>query len=385
MNDAKNFSNLEIRVRSQRKWYNKIDIVYLFLDRVVFERLFKPKKRNMPGKYEILDVADVDFLVENLHKHRTILWVNVLLSIYLYFFGIDRIFANGDATTIITGLLAPAMITGGAWYAVTFGGVPEKLIRTALTLTFLMYLSFTLSMTLLMGLLIKISPWEIGLFVIFPLYISLYIASVLYDNIDGLKIGLDTALLKFSRASLNYYQKHGFLTKEETQSEVFEKDSAPNEGQIAMFQHYLTTLDRSLQQLQNDRDLSVANSIIASSTEILFNIIDLSLPDNRKLDRGDGFNDYLQSAYDKDQRAVDSSTATYLIIAVNALKALLDTTASNELDSVLEKLAILSHKKYKSGKENIEQKKADIMFYHLFQQLLSLINAYRHILFKKRI
>src|SRR5207248_1127681 len=117
-------------------------------------------------------------------------------------------------------------ITGGAWYSVSFGGIPEKFINVALILTRLMFLSFTFSMTLLIALLCRLTPWPIGLFVLIPTYSALYVASIFYDNLDGLKIGLDTTLLKFSRATLNYYQKHGFVTRRETESEVFEGASA---------------------------------------------------------------------------------------------------------------------------------------------------------------
>lgn len=119
-----NPSNIDsARLISRRKILNRIDPVYLLLDRLVFRGLFQPPKRTMPGEFEQLTAADTDFLVENLNKHRLVLWVNVILAGYLAAYGLDAILKAGDPTVVVTGLLAPAMITGGAWYAVSFGGI----------------------------------------------------------------------------------------------------------------------------------------------------------------------------------------------------------------------------------------------------------------------
>jgi len=177
------------RFISRRRLINRMDPVYQFLDRVVFRGLFQPRKRSIPGEFEQITAADIDFLVENLNKHRLVLWLNLILAGYLVVHGLDAILKQGEPAVVVTGLLAPAMITGGAWYAVSFGGIPEKFISSALVLTFCMFLSFTLSMTLLMGLLWKLTPWPVGLFILFPMYAGLYVSSILYDNLDGLKIG----------------------------------------------------------------------------------------------------------------------------------------------------------------------------------------------------
>src|ERR1051325_160233 len=245
-----------LEARSLARRSNRLDPVYLFLDVVVFERLFRPLKRNDPGGYEQLTLADIDFLIENLKKHRLILWINLLLTVYLSAGGLDAIFRSGDQGIVVTGLLAPAVITGAAWYAVSFGGIPEKCIGTALILTTLMFLSFSLSMTLLTALLCKLTPWPVGLFILIPVYAALYIASLLYDNLDGLKIGLDSTLLKFSRASLAYYQKHGYVIGSETGSDVYEGA----EAYVPTFTHYLTMLDKNLAQLSDrEQPLPVAN------------------------------------------------------------------------------------------------------------------------------
>src|SRR5437660_925957 len=168
------------RLISRRRPLNQIDPVYQFLDRVVFRGLFQPPKRSIPGEFEQITAADIDFLVENLNKHRAVLWLNLILAGYLIVHGLDAILRHGDPAVVVTGLLAPAMITGGAWYAVSFGGIPEKFISSALVLTFCMFLSFTLSMTLLIALLCKLTPWPVGLFILVPMYAGLYVSSILY-------------------------------------------------------------------------------------------------------------------------------------------------------------------------------------------------------------
>src|SRR3954466_6445522 len=99
---------------AQKKILNRIDPLFWILDRLIFEGLFRPLKKNTTNEYEILDLADSDFLVENLYKHRLILWLNLLAGVYLAVWGLDQVFASPKAELVIGGLLAPALITGAA-------------------------------------------------------------------------------------------------------------------------------------------------------------------------------------------------------------------------------------------------------------------------------
>lgn len=252
-----------IRIISRKKWINRIDPVYILLDRVLFKKLFQPPKPKKGNGFEKLEIAEIDFLTENLKKHRIILWINIIVTIYLTFYGIDIILEYGNTSIVVTGLLAPAMITGTAWFSVSFGGIPEKFISIAFTLTLIMFLSFTLSMTLLTCLLIKITPITISVLIIIPIYLSLYISSMLFDNVDGLKIGLDSALLKFSKATINYYQKQGLITNEEIQKETYGKNTLFDSDTIALFIYYINNLERNINQLDENRTLHVANHSIS--------------------------------------------------------------------------------------------------------------------------
>src|SRR5437016_4530279 len=89
------------RLISRRRLINRIDPVYQFLDRVVFRGLFQPRKRSIPGEFEQITAADIDFLVENLNKHRLVLWLNLILTGYLIIHGLDAILKHGDPAVVV--------------------------------------------------------------------------------------------------------------------------------------------------------------------------------------------------------------------------------------------------------------------------------------------
>lgn len=360
---------------ARQRVLNKVDPLFWILDNWVFDSLFRPPKKNVPGEYEELDYADMDFLVENLLKHRFILWLNVALAIYMILFGLSSIFSQGNSEIVITGLLAPAVITGGAWYNLTFGGISEKFLGTAMSLTRWMFLAFSLSMTLLVALLCYLSPWPVAAILVL-IYVGMYVASILYDNVDGLKIGLDTTMLRFSRASLNYYQKHGLLTRDETQSEFFSLDKS---DQIASFTYHITMLEHNLKQLEERRDLVVANHLIASCLDQLFHAIELPLSEDKKIDKGGDYASFVMTAHDMEQDQVDEKTLIYLEIAIKALEAQLEKRAEVEMDTA--KSTLEEFRRIRSIKP-IPQTLADHLFIQIFQQLLSLIKAHRQLFFR---
>src|SRR6185295_13031199 len=139
-----------------------------------------------------------------------------------------------------------------------------------------------------------------------------------------------------------------------------------------------------------ERTLEVANHLIASSTDILFSIVNLSLPRESKVDRGEEFSTYVNDALDMDQVDVDSATIRYLEMAIEALKIAMGSQAESQLESAKSdlkgyvKLQERAHKK-PSPEEKIAayQKMADHLFSQVFKKLLSLINAHRDALYKK--
>src|SRR4051812_31080313 len=101
---------------------NRFDPIYQLLDRVVFRDMFRPPKRSVTGAFEPITAADADFLLETLQKHRLVLGLNLLVAVYLLFVKAPRTAGGQIATTLAIGLLARAIVSGAAWYTVTFGG-----------------------------------------------------------------------------------------------------------------------------------------------------------------------------------------------------------------------------------------------------------------------
>ncbi len=173
---------------------NKIDPIYQIIKRIICFRFFNAK--GLPN-------FALEFLNGNVGKHRFIIWLNIIATMFIYI-GLNTT-PTEQIPIIIGALLAPAMVTGGAWFAVSFGGIPEYLLKSAVDITFWMFLSFTLSMRTMITATMFITPY-----ILWPILIiielGVLIACIMYDNADGLKIGLDDTLLKHSRAAIQYYK-----------------------------------------------------------------------------------------------------------------------------------------------------------------------------------
>lgn len=158
------------------------------------------------GKKYKLNQTESLFILDNVAKHRLVLWVNLLGGSLVYHSLVGS--TPEQLSALINVLLAPAFITGGAWFAITFGGVPEKLLDAALIITFWMLSAFSLSLTT-MGVAVYFSlngSWML-LSVILFINLSVILSAIMYDNIDGLKVGLDEALKSNSQANLRYLKK----------------------------------------------------------------------------------------------------------------------------------------------------------------------------------
>lgn len=153
------------------------------------------------------------FVQDNIRKHRKVLWINVL-AIALVWLGL-RDTPPSAIGTVITALLAPVMVLGGAWFAISFGGVPKKLIDIAMATTLWMFIAFVVSLSAMfisVGFVTSPYLWP----VLALIYIAGITACIQYDTADGLKAGLDDAMLKHSRAMLLWLKdKEGIEPPEE--------------------------------------------------------------------------------------------------------------------------------------------------------------------------
>jgi hypothetical protein len=156
---------------------------------------------------------ELQFVQDNIQKHRKALWLNALASVLVFFALRDT--PHDAIGTVINATLAPAMIFGGAWFAVSFGGVPKKLINIAMSTTLWMFIAFLVSLSAMfiaVGFVTSPFLWPVlGL-----IYAAGVMACIQYDTADGLKSGLDEAMLNHSRAALLWYStKQGITPPEE--------------------------------------------------------------------------------------------------------------------------------------------------------------------------
>jgi len=174
---------------------HKIDPFYYFL-RLVLARFYKSD----------LGDEDLDFVNENLNKHRIAQWVNLVVTMGS---GYGVAGAPPESLgTLIPGLLGPVMVLGAAWFSISFGGIPSKLIDVAMSVTFWMFTAFIASFSAMFVAVAVITPWPVWP-ALATIYIGTVISCVQYDTTDGLKAGLDETQLKHSRAALMDYATRG--------------------------------------------------------------------------------------------------------------------------------------------------------------------------------
>ena len=171
-------------------------------------------------KYD-LKKGEIAFILDNIDKHRKVIWVNLLGGLMVF----TSLMGNSpeQLTALVSVLMAPAFITGGAWFAITFGGVPEKLLDAALIITLWMFSAFTLSLTTMSILAYYIldGNWLI-LSVLLFINFAVILSAILYDNIDGLKVGLDETLKSNSQATLRYLKKYHDIEPPEEGDKIYD-------------------------------------------------------------------------------------------------------------------------------------------------------------------
>lgn len=167
---------------------------------------------HLPVISKKLKDEELVFLHSNLNKHRLIQWVNVIAAVLLILALIDIEPAQMDI--VITSLIAPVMVMGTAWFAVSFGSIPVRLVNVSMVITFWMYLAFKVSLTAMFLAIAFVVPpylWP----VLGTIYLAIDFSCALYDSVDALKAGLDEAVLKHSRAALIYYKDRAGINVEE--------------------------------------------------------------------------------------------------------------------------------------------------------------------------
>ena len=142
-----------------------------------------------------------DIVEVNVRKHTKIFALSLLTLIYTYcmvsFFYVSQI------DTVITSLLGVLFVSGGAWFAISFGTVPERLIDFAMEITSFLFASFSVSLAAVFAVTIVAVPLLSP--VLFIAFFSVYTASAQYDFVDAMKIGIDEAVFEHAKVGKRYF------------------------------------------------------------------------------------------------------------------------------------------------------------------------------------
>ncbi len=147
-----------------------------------------------------------DFALRNINKHRGIQWLNLAMSVLIW---VSLSQASPETfPLLINALIAPVMLLGSAWFAISFGAVPARFINFTLSITTWMYAAFKVSLSAMFLGIGFVAPQTLIPVLLF-IYISIDMACIPYDTVDGLKAGLDEYNLRHSKVALRYYHNQG--------------------------------------------------------------------------------------------------------------------------------------------------------------------------------
>jgi hypothetical protein len=153
-----------------------------------------------------LDNDETVFVQANINKHRKALWINVFASVFV-FLGV-RDTSKESILPLVTSLLGVVAVTGIAWYTISFGRIPKKLMNVAMLTTFYMFVAFLVSLTsstLVVASVVSVWFWP----VLALIYLFFILASIYYDTADGFQSGQDALALKGSRYAIEFFKAQG--------------------------------------------------------------------------------------------------------------------------------------------------------------------------------
>jgi len=142
-----------------------------------------------------LDTDEANIIELNLEKYRRSFRV-ITLTVIISMFGLLKL-EREQTNTFILSLLVPALISGIAWFSITFGGVQKHILPAAIGLTQWLFTAFALCLILVGISLFSVLPLFLALSIIVVFGATLF-AMISYDNVDSLKMGLDDTLRRQS-------------------------------------------------------------------------------------------------------------------------------------------------------------------------------------------
>lgn len=168
-----------------------------FLDRL-YSNFFLSQLRKKE-----LDKDQMELFVLNVKKHRRIFILILFVVPYVYF-TISNFYFN-QIDTVISSLFGVLLISGTAWYAVTFGAIPVKFMSFAINITAYLFTSLAVSMASVFIAASIATPLLSP--VMFIAFYTLYVASVQYDVADALKLGIDETIYQHAKVGRLYFTR----------------------------------------------------------------------------------------------------------------------------------------------------------------------------------
>ena len=157
-----------------------------------------------------LDKDQLEILNLNLKKHLRVFIILLLVMPYVYF--VTTYFYSDQIDVVINSLFGVLFISGAAWYSISFGAVPVKFMDFAVHITSYLFTSLAVSMaSVFVAASIAVPLLSPILFIAF---FTLYAASVKFDVVDALKLGIDETLFQHAKIGRLYFQKE--LEKEKS-------------------------------------------------------------------------------------------------------------------------------------------------------------------------
>lgn len=156
-------------------------------------------------------VSNVKLIRANIEKHRKIRWLVLVVGVLAYF-ALRGYTATSPLFALIATLLVPILlVTGSAWYLITFEKVRNQYLPVAIDVTFLLYAAFLSSMIIGVIVIFLASADNILLtLIVFAIILALDAASTLYDSNDALNSGY---LSKMSMAADAQMAMEEYLSK----------------------------------------------------------------------------------------------------------------------------------------------------------------------------
>tara|TARA_Y100000310_G_C20690171_1_gene821678 strand:- start:2208 stop:2741 length:534 start_codon:yes stop_codon:yes gene_type:complete len=159
---------------------------YIFLRKIKIEKLGKEQK---------------EMTILNIKKHVKILFLMIIAMAYCYYI-IPKEYPN-EISIVLSSLLGVLFVSGTAWYAITFGAIPTRFSDFAVQITAYLFCAFAVSLAAVFSAATIAIPLLSPVLVV--AFYALYAASVQYDIVDALKIGIDEAVLEHAKIGRVYF------------------------------------------------------------------------------------------------------------------------------------------------------------------------------------